>query len=147
MWGAFSKSCVNMAALRDGVRERQRREWRGSSGLGRALPRKVGRHGVLAAEAQPRHPRHYPTDASRYSSEKISGGLAFAGRPARQIDGKAAISSRRWKMSCKMVRYAVAPPSGAVQTMVFAVHFVFLSIFVAIRYTKGCWNASLGAAI
>ena len=146
MWTAWSKSCLDVAASQSEVRERQRLEWRGRSRLGSAVPRRAWLPGT-ATEERPRHLWHCPTAASRYPSEKISGELAFAGSRARRIDRNAIVPSLRLKMSGKMGGYAVPPPSNAVQTMTLAVHFVFPPIFAVTRSTKGCWKASLGAAV
>ncbi|SDA17020.1 hypothetical protein SAMN05216315_108103 [Nitrosospira sp. Nsp18] len=141
MWDAF-KSCAGVAALRNGMRERRRREWCDRSGDG-TFPRKVRRQsGILAPEARPRYSRHCRIAAPRYPSHNTLGRLPFAARSTKRVARKAAIPSLHWHMSGKIGHSCRCPSWHVGQTKTFSARLVITPIF-ATRSTGELLEGSL----
>ena len=143
MW-ALRNSCANATlALREGMRESQRTEWRDRSGRDDAFPRKVQRRrGMSAPQARLRHPRHCSMATSRYLSGNTSGCLPFVGNSTRRVARKAAIPSLHWKMNGKIGHSRRCPSWYTGQTTAFAMHLLITPIFAATRSTGGLFEGS-----
>ncbi|SHL91618.1 hypothetical protein SAMN05216428_10922 [Nitrosospira sp. Nsp11] len=142
MWDAF-KSCAGVAALRNGMRERRRREWCDRSGRDGTFPRKARRQsGILAPEARPRYSRHCRIAAPRYPSHNTLGRLPFAARSTKRVALKAAIPSLHWHMSGKIGHSCRCPSWHVGQTKTFSAHLVITPIF-ATRSTGDLLEGSL----
>jgi hypothetical protein len=130
MWSAF-KSCADAAALRNGMRERRRREWCDRSGRDGAFPRKArGQSGILRPEARLRYSRHCRIAASRHPSGNALGRLPFSKSSTKRVARKAAIPSLHWQ-SGKIGHSCRCPSGHAEQTKTFAAHLVITPIVAA----------------
>ncbi|BCT69373.1 hypothetical protein NNRS527_02994 [Nitrosospira sp. NRS527] len=144
MWSALSKASASAtAALRDGMRERRRREWCNCSGRGDAFLGKARRQsGIPAPQARPRHSRRCRIAASRYLSGNASGDLPST----KRVTCKAAIPSLHWKMNGKIGHSRRCPSWHVRQTTAFAVHLVITPIFAAAHPTEDLFEGSLRRA-